>query len=166
MAVYSFTLILDHREELTDEGLDRLYEAGCDDATFGMASGVVVADFDREAPSAEKALRSAIETVEELVGPVHHVEPGNIVSTGEIAERLGRSRESVRLLASGEQGPGTFPIPVSGAASRLRLWSWPEVLAWCVDELGPEIDPHLIELTEAIADFETRTTTAGRRRTA
>lgn len=164
MTDYRFTLVLDRREDLTDEELDRLYEAGCDDATFGIAGGVVVADFDREGPSAEEALRSAVEAIEELVGPVHHVEPGSIVSTGEIAERLGRSRESVRLLASGEQGPGTFPIPVSGAATRLRLWSWTEVLTWFVDELGVAVDPHLVELSEAVASFETRA--APRRRTA
>lgn len=48
----------------------------------------------------------------------------------EIAERLGRSRESVRLLVQGARGPGGFPAPVSHLRARSRLWRWSEVAAW------------------------------------
>lgn len=153
MAIYTFTLILARREELTSEELDRLYDARCDDATFGMAAGLVVADFDRQGSSAARALTTAAEAVERIAGPVHHAEPGDFVTTGDIADRLGRSRESVRLLASGAQGPGGFPVPVSGAASRTRLWYWPTVLRWFTDELRVAVDARFVELSEAIAAF-------------
>jgi predicted DNA-binding transcriptional regulator AlpA len=58
------------------------------------------------------------------------------VTLSEIAQRLARSRESVRLLASGERGPGDFPPPVSHLKARTRLWRWSEVAAWakCHDQ--------------------------------
>lgn len=46
-----FTLILSGIDELTDEILDRLYKAGCDDALLGVRDGIVFADFAREAQS-------------------------------------------------------------------------------------------------------------------
>ena len=48
----------------------------------------------------------------------------------EIADRLGRSRESVRLLVQGSRWPGGFPAPVSHLKARSRLWRWSEVAAW------------------------------------
>ncbi|MGH3751148.1 MAG: hypothetical protein ACRDRP_00345 [Pseudonocardiaceae bacterium] len=35
------------------------------------------------------------------------------LTASEIAERAGRSRQSVALLARGERGPGDFPAPVA-----------------------------------------------------
>ncbi|MEE8526305.1 MAG: hypothetical protein V3T72_20405 [Thermoanaerobaculia bacterium] len=51
----------------------------------------------------------------------------------EIAERMGRSRESVRLLIKGARGPGGFPPPASHLRARSRLWRWSEVAAWAAD---------------------------------
>jgi hypothetical protein len=45
-------------------------------------------------------------------------------------KRLGRTRESVRLLAAGERGPGGFPAPVSHLRTRNRLWRWSDVAVW------------------------------------
>ena len=47
--------------ELSDDRLDALFEAGCDDATFSTGGGVTFAAFDREAPSLLDAVLSAIE---------------------------------------------------------------------------------------------------------
>ena len=52
------------------------------------------------------------------------------MTQAEIAERLGRSSESVRLLASGQRGDGTFPQPVVRTTSRGSLWRWSQVAAW------------------------------------
>ncbi len=40
--------------------LDDLYEAGCSDAMLGSVDGVWTADFDREAPTMEEAVASAV----------------------------------------------------------------------------------------------------------
>lgn len=129
MPEYEFTLVL--HGDLDDATVDALFEAGCDDATLGEVDGVGYADFIREAPSFGDALFSAIEQVESVPGlTVTRVEPDDLVTLSEIAQRLGRSRESVRLLAAGERGAGDFPSPVSHLKARSRLWRWSEVAAW------------------------------------
>jgi predicted DNA-binding transcriptional regulator AlpA len=127
---YEFSLVI--LGTLEDEKiLDALFETGCDDATFGQVDGVGYADFVREAPSFGEAVRSAIEQVESVPGlRVVRIEPDDLVTMSEIAQRLGRSRESIRLLISGARGPGSFPPPVSHLKARSRLWRWSEVVAW------------------------------------
>lgn len=129
MSEHEFTLVV--HGGLDDAIVDALFEAGCDDATLGEVDGVGYAEFIREAPSFGDALRSAIEQVESVPGlTVSRVEPDDLVTLSEIAQRLGRSRESVRLLASGERGSGDFPAPVSHLKARTRLWRWSEVAGW------------------------------------
>lgn len=144
MPEYEFTLVL--HGDLDDDAVDALFEAGCDDATVGEVDGVGYADFLREAPSFGEALRSAIDQVETVPGlTVSRVEPDDLVTLSEIAQRLGRSRESVRLLAAGERGQGDFPPPVSHLKARTRLWRWSEVAAWAQRHDQP------IDLTTATA---------------
>lgn len=52
------------------------------------------------------------------------------LTASEIAARVGRSRQSVALLARGERGPGGFPTPIARQRSSNPLWSWSEVEAW------------------------------------
>lgn len=59
MKTYSFTAVITGLDIEDDDALDRLYEAGCDDASFGSCEGVVTADFDREAASLDDAVESA-----------------------------------------------------------------------------------------------------------
>ncbi len=111
--------------------LDELFEAGCDDASFGSVDGVWHAAFDRESTSLEEAIASAIADVSSVEGvEVERVEPDDIVTISEIAERLGRSRESIRLLVSGQRGDGDFPAPFSHSRDRNKLWHWFEVAEW------------------------------------
>lgn len=129
MPEYEFTLVI--HGALDEAAVDALFEAGCDDATVGEVDGVGYTDFVRGAASFGEALRSAIEQVESVPGlTVARVEPDDLVTLSEIAQRLGRSRESVRLLAAGERGLGDFPPPVSHLKARTRLWRWSEVAAW------------------------------------
>ncbi|MGH8872612.1 MAG: hypothetical protein ACRDWS_11605, partial [Acidimicrobiia bacterium] len=44
--------------------------------------------------------------------------------------------ESVRLLISGDRGPGGFPAPATHFRSRQRMWRWQEVAVWFADKLG------------------------------
>lgn len=125
---YGFTLKLEGNVEAK---LDELFEAGCDDASFGSVDGVWHADFDREAPSFEEAVASAICDVNSVEGVrVKRVEPDDLVTLSDMAERLGRSRESVRLLVSGQRGDGNFPAPFSHGRERNKLWHWSEVAYW------------------------------------
>jgi hypothetical protein len=63
MNTYDFTLILSGPTELTDDLAEKLFAAGCDDATPGSSGGIVSLDFGREAGDLESAIRSAIANV-------------------------------------------------------------------------------------------------------
>ena len=74
MTKYDFTLILKGSPELTEDLADRLFAAGCDDASPGMNCGTTVIDFHRDAESLEHALRSAITQVNSAGCIVERVE--------------------------------------------------------------------------------------------
>jgi hypothetical protein len=67
MGTHEFTLIIDG-DPGTPARLNALYEAGCDDATFGSIGGQAFADFTREAFSQEAAIASAVHQVESVGG--------------------------------------------------------------------------------------------------
>jgi hypothetical protein len=129
---YSFTLFLSGPDVLSDENLDALYEAGCDDAVFGERDGAQYAAFDREAKSFTSALKAAISDLASAVDglQVVRIAPEEFVTLAAIAERAGLSREYVRLLANQERGPGGFPSPVAYADHKTRLWHWADVAEW------------------------------------
>ena len=119
---------------LTDEDLDALFEAGCDDATFSVErDGTVLGFFDREADTQEDAVLSAIHNVESAdIGArvLRVTQDDDWLTASEIAERVGRTRQSVGLLVRGDRGPGGFPAAVARHGSRNPLWSWAAVEAW------------------------------------
>jgi len=156
MPDHSFTLILDGDVEAH---LDALFEAGCDDATFGYVDGVPYGDFHRVAPTLVDAIASAISAVESVHGlRVARIEPDDLVTAAEIAERLGRTRESVRLLIAGKRGAGTFPPPVSHLRMRNRLWRWSDVAAWAGGDASAITAARTIAALNAA--LELRSTTA------
>lgn len=132
MDTYEFTLIVEGTDFTDDDTVNAAYEAGCDDALLGVSNGVPCADFDREAPTLEEAALSAIADIESVDGiEVVRIADAGLLSIADIAERTGRTRESVRLLIEGKRGPGGFPAPVTDPGRRrYRLWYWPEVARW------------------------------------
>jgi hypothetical protein len=143
-----FTLVL--RGPIDDDVVDALFEAGCDDATIRTSGALVFADFDRESPTMLKALTSAIRQVRSAGLEVRSVEPSDFVTLSEIAERLGRTRESVRLLAEGQRGRGDFPSPVIRVEDRSRLYRWSQVAEWA------GLSPNEIERAVSIAVVNAR----------
>jgi len=132
VAEYNFTLVIDGEVE---RNLDELFEAGCGDATFGAVDGVHYAEFDREGKTLSGALASAIHAIESVDSlRVLRVEPDDLVTRAEIAKRLHRTRESIRLLAAGRRRIGSFPAPASHIRQKNRLWRWSEVAAWAGDD--------------------------------
>lgn len=124
MRVWSFTLRL-NRVPAPDE-LDALYEAGLDDA---VPEGDLL-HVDREEGTLVDAVWSAAREVA-TVPSLHAVrlERDDAVTLRDIAQRLGRTYESVRLLAEGSRGPGGFPAPLLDTTAG-RIWSWHDVAAW------------------------------------
>ena len=64
MQTFHFELVLNPQTELTDELVEALYEAGCDDGTMGTCNQVASILFARQADSLESAIRSAIADVQ------------------------------------------------------------------------------------------------------
>jgi predicted DNA-binding transcriptional regulator AlpA len=143
-----FTLTI--RGPLTDERLDALYEAGCNDATFSTKGELTFAEFDRETTTLVDAIDSAITAVESVPGvEVLHVDPDELVWAAEIAERTGRTRASVDHLIRGVRGPGDFPPPASHA-TRNPLWRWSEVEDWFAAYEGRQPDTERSAIIGAI----------------
>jgi hypothetical protein len=82
-------------------------------------------DFSETARSAVNEIEAAVPGVK-----VRGLSPDELVSASVIAERVGRSREYIRLLANGARGPGDFPDPVGMIDKQTRVWRWSEVSCW------------------------------------
>ena len=74
MKTYEFDVILKGIEELTDENADALFDAGCDDGTLVSRDGITWIHFDRQSPSLETAIRSAVAQVQSTGLAVSKVE--------------------------------------------------------------------------------------------
>ncbi|MGO4703228.1 helix-turn-helix transcriptional regulator [Dyella sp. 2RAB6] len=127
---YLFTL----KYQLADDDRDpdalveRLGEAGCDDALVGIGQpGRLALEFTREAHDAAAAVRSALADVRRAVPSARLIEVApDLVGLTDVAEIVGVSRQNMRKLMLAN--PGSFPAPVhEGSAS---IWHLADVLAW------------------------------------
>jgi len=127
---YIFTL----KYQLADDDRDadalveRLGEAGCDDALVGIGQpGRLALEFTREGADADAAVRSALADVRRAVPSARLIEMApDLVGLTDVAEIVGMSRQNMRKLMLAH--PGSFPAPVhEGSAS---IWHLADVLAW------------------------------------
>jgi hypothetical protein len=137
MNAHEFMLIVEGPDLQNDEVADALFEAGLDDATIGRVGSTQYLDFDREAESFAAAVLSAVTDVESTLPNVRvvHLEPDDLVTMSEIARRVARTRESIRLLVNGDRGPGGFPAPATHFRRRQPMWRWSEVAVWFAERL-------------------------------
>ena len=144
MPVFDFTLRL---SRMPDDGqIEALYEAGCDDGTFSVGPEGAAAEFHREATSWAHALGSAVRDIETVPGlVVVGAGQDDQVTMLDIARRAGRTREAVRLWATGKRGPGGFPVPSWTSPGGERFWSWPEVARWLRDARGVTVGDEMPE---------------------
>ena len=93
---------------------------------------------------AETAEDAAFALVEIIVDVFPDARPSrldqDLVSIPDIAGRVDRTRESVRLLVDGKRGPGSFPSPVGTVGDGIRIWPWAVVVEWFAEALGEEVD--------------------------
>lgn len=128
---FEFSILL---EPLGDEDLDslaeRLYAAGCDDATLAIRSGWPVLTFCRKSDSLENAVLSALRQLRSIGLNPLRVDHCDLVTQAEIARRIGRSRQIVNQYIKGQRGPGGFPPPACDFGDSGCLWYWCEVADW------------------------------------
>jgi|APEBP8051073220_1049391.scaffolds.fasta_scaffold00415_40 predicted DNA-binding transcriptional regulator AlpA len=127
---YTFTLKYQLAEDDCDLDalVERLGEAGCDDALVGIGQpGRLALEFTREAVDAAAAVRSALADVRNAVPSAKLIEVApDLVGLTDVADIVGVSRQNMRKLMLAH--PGSFPAPVhEGSAS---IWHLADVLAW------------------------------------
>lgn len=64
MKTYEFDVVLKGTFEVTEDQADALFTHGCDDGTPASRDGLAWVHFDREAPSLEEAIHSAVSQVQ------------------------------------------------------------------------------------------------------
>lgn len=127
---YTFTLkyqLADDDRDL-DALVERLGEAGCDDALVGIGQpGRLALEFTREAANADEAVRSALADVRRAAPSARLIEvTPDLVGLTDVADIVGVSRQNMRKLMLAH--PGSFPTPVhEGSAS---IWHLADVLVW------------------------------------
>ena len=151
MTIYEFTLQLDR--EITEDEADALYGA-FDDGSIVTGPGGTTIDFTREATSWVTAIVTAVNDIEGAVPGLRVTGVGqdDLVSMLEIAQRTGRSREAVRLWASGQRGPGDFPAPAWESPGGERFWHWRDVARWAREQmnLAVEVVPDEIRTADEV----------------
>jgi hypothetical protein len=127
-----FTLLFRGPDPVLAGNGDLLAGAGCADAVFGRRDDLFYAEFRRHSTSLPLALRAAIEAMEGAIPglTVIRIEPDDVVGAAEIARRVNRSQESIRLLFEGERGPGGFPTPIAWVGQKRKVWAWSDVAEW------------------------------------
>jgi hypothetical protein len=71
----------------------------------------------------------------------------DLLTLADIADRIGRSRESIRRYVTGDRGAGGFPPPVNPRRDGVQFYRWIEVVPWLRTRLDIEIedaDPALV----------------------
>ena len=132
MNTYDFDLLISGASYDDEQLEEKLFNAGCDDATLFFRNAIAYLTFSREAESFQDAIVSAITDVEKTGLIVKRVMPDDIVSAAEIGRRLDKSREYIRKLITQEKGPGGFPCPVTEISTKSPLWSWLDVVEWLI----------------------------------
>ena len=132
-----FTIRLEIAGAGEDDGhAERAYEDDrLQDVLLGVPTdddGVFEADFTRVAPTFAEAVLSALEDLQRVFpeADLVQVEPDALATISGIAERIGRSHESIRLLVQGKRGPGGFPRTASAGDAKPQVWRWHEVVDW------------------------------------
>ncbi len=143
---YEFTLkfALPASHAPTDELVERLGEAGCDDALVGIGqAGRIALEFTREADSAKQAIFSALAAVKTAIPGAQMLEvTPDFVGLTDIADCVGVTRQNMRKLMLTHKDH--FPIPVHEGST--ALWHLSPVLAWLHERANYTIPETLIEV--------------------
>lgn len=150
MDSYEITLVLDRDGYLADAEVHALFEATGGEANVEHGPGGVHVTVEREAETLTRAITTAMRDIETVPGlRVAGVAHEDGVTLADIARRAGRTRESIRLYATGRRGPGGFPAPDWVSSAGDKFWSWAEVGSWLADHVGVTVELTQHELVAA-----------------
>lgn len=118
----------------------------------GLREGIGSVTVRRQAPSLAEAATSAVRDLETAGLRPTRIVTGDWVTLADVASRIGRSREIVRLWSVGRQGPGGFPPPLNPGCET-SFYSWAEIRFWLRRRMGyelPDGEPVLVAVNLAL----------------
>lgn len=146
MKEYEFTLrfALSEAEADTEQLVERLYAAGCDDALVGTGMpGRVALQFSREADTAVEAMLSAIRNVKQATPDARLIEASpDLVGLSDIADFFGFTRQNMRKLTLTHHA--SFPLPVHEGST--AIWHLADVLLWFRQFQNRSVDAAVVEI--------------------
>ena len=136
---YTFTFRFHSPASTADDLSRRLYERIEDASLMGPdEDGSFLLEFDRRSRDLPHALTSALRELLEILPDAHvlRIEEDDLATMADIAQRAGRTPESIRLLVNGSRGPGRFPPAAGRIDARTKVWRWSDVAEWFAAALG------------------------------
>lgn len=142
--IFTFKYQLTLADQDLQAVVERLGEAGCDDAVVGIGQpGRLALEFTREGPTAAAAMRSALADVQRAVPSARLIEAApDLVGLTDVAQTAGVSRQNMRKLMLAY--PHSFPAPVHEGST--SLWHLADVLAWLDTKGGYALAAAAIEV--------------------
>jgi hypothetical protein len=124
--------------------IERLGEAGCDDAVVGIGQpGRLALNFTREASSVRHAIISALKDVKRAIPDAELIEvTPDFVGLTDVADLVGVTRQNMRKLMLAHVA--TFPAPVHEGST--ALWHLAHVLQWLMSRDGYAIRQSLVDI--------------------
>ncbi len=149
MNEYDFTLKFSFQDSSieAENYLEKLAEAGCDDAIIGIGQkGRIALQFCREAENAFDAVISGIKAVRSVIPDAKLIEATpDLVGLSDIAELTGSTRQNMRKLMLTHSH--TFPTPVH--AGKSYIWHLFNILEWLEVQQNKIVEPAIREIALA-----------------
>jgi predicted DNA-binding transcriptional regulator AlpA len=146
---YSFTLKFQLADEDRDHEqiIERLFDAGCDDATIGVGQpGRIALAFRREASDAWSAIYTALRDIKRAIPSARLVEAGpDFVGLTDVADLAGVTRQNMRKLMLTHASQ--FPLPVH--EGNPSVWHLSDVLAWLMSRGTYSISADLVDVAKS-----------------
>ena len=156
MTTFAFSLKFSVPEDGVDRQVERLGEAGCDDALIGVGRpGRIALNFDREADSAFAAVAGAVSEVRAAIPEARLIEVApDLMGLTDLAGIVQCSRQYMRRLMI--DGGERFPLHDGKTA----LWRLAKVLRWLRDKKHYRVDERLLAIAETSMQFNIARETA------
>jgi predicted DNA-binding transcriptional regulator AlpA len=143
---YRFTLNYQLADDATDIDMliERLGDAGCDDALVGIGlPGRIALEFTRTAESAQAAMTSALTDVKRAIPLAQLIEATpDFVGLSDAADVVGVSRQNLRKLMLAHQRD--FPLPVHAGSS--SVWHLEDLVTWLQNTMDYDVPSETIEI--------------------
>ncbi|POP54279.1 DNA-binding protein [Zhongshania marina] len=162
MTEYNFELhfVLPEDRPDSEDHLDALFEAGCDDALVGAGKlGHIALDFTREAKNAEEAILSSVENVMSAIPDARLISASpDLVNLSDMPKVMEKwevahlTRQAMRKYAFDQVKKVMRPFPAEALFNGTSLWHMNEVVSWLLDNGKvdrPDRAQELLDLTNS-----------------